>query len=93
MVSAETLLRDPDQKLPFTFHNNASDKKLGDVISQKNRPIAFFSTRFNKTQRNYTKTEKELIVIVEHLKKFCGILFGYEIDLFLDHKTWSMPQP
>ena len=42
MVSAETLLSYPYRKIPFTVHNDASDKQLCDVISQKNRPIDLF---------------------------------------------------
>ena len=36
------LLSDPDWKIPFTVHTDASDKHLGDVISQNNKLIAFF---------------------------------------------------
>ena len=42
MVSAKNLLSDPDWKIPFIVHNNASDKQLGDVISQNNKPIELF---------------------------------------------------
>ena len=58
MVSAETLLSYLDWKLPLTVHTDASEKKLGAVISQNNKPIAFFSRRLIKPQRNYTITEK-----------------------------------
>ena len=43
MVSSETLLSYPDWKLTLTFHTDASDKQLGAVISQNNKPISFFS--------------------------------------------------
>ena len=43
MVSAETLLSYPDWTLTFTVHTNEYDKQLGAVISQNNKPIAFFS--------------------------------------------------
>ena len=86
-VSAEMLLSYPDWTIPFTVHNYASDKNLGAVISQNNKPIFFFSRIFRNPQRNYTTTEKELIAIVECPKKFQGILFGYEINVFLDHKN------
>ena len=87
MVSADTLLNYPDWTIPFTIHTDASDKQLGAVISQNGKPIAFFSRRLLKAQRNYTTTEKELLSIVECLKQFRGILFGYEIDVFSDHKN------
>ena len=87
MVSADTLLSYPDWKLPFTVHTYASDKQLDAVISHNNKPIAFFSRKLSKPHRNYTNTEKELLVIVECLEKFRGILFGYEINLFSYHKN------
>ena len=87
MVSAETLLSYPDWKLPFTFHNDASDKHLGDFISQNNKPIAFLSIKLIKPQHNYTTTEKELLAILECLKQFCIILFDYEINVFSYHKN------
>ena len=52
MVSSETLLGYPDWTINFTVHTNTSDKKLGDVISQNNKPIALFSIIQSKPQRN-----------------------------------------
>ena len=82
MVSAETMLIYPYWKLPFTVHTDASDKHLGDVISKNNKPIAFLSRKLSKPQSNYTTNKKELLVIVECLKKSQGIIFGYEINVF-----------
>ena len=39
MISADTLLNDPDYKISFTVHNDTSDKQLGSVISQNNKNI------------------------------------------------------
>ena len=64
MVSADTLLSYPDWKLTFTVHTDASDKQLGAVISQNNKPISFFSRELRRPQRNYTANEKELLAIV-----------------------------
>ena len=58
MVSTETLLSYPDWKLPFTVNTDASDKYLGAVIIQNNKPIAFFSMKLSNPQRNHTTTEK-----------------------------------
>ena len=82
MVSMDTLLRYTDWKLPFTVHTDASDKKLGDVIRQNNKPINFFYSKLSKPQRKYTTTKKELLAMVEFLKQFRGIIFGYEINVF-----------
>ena len=36
---------------------------------------------------NSSPTEKELLSIVECLKKLVGIIFRYKIDVFSDHKN------
>ena len=87
MVSVEALLCYPYWELPFTVHTDAYDKQLGSVISQNNKPIAFFSRKLSNPQHNYTRTEKKLLVIVECLKQFRGIISGYEINVFSDHKN------
>ena len=58
MVSAETLLNSPDCKIPFAIHIDASDKELVAVISQNDKPIAFFSRKLRKPQRNFTMKNK-----------------------------------
>ena len=87
MVSAETLLSYTDWAISFTFYNVASDKQFCDVISQNNKPVTLFSRRPSKPQHNYTTTEKVLLVIVECPKQFHGIISGYEINLFSNHKN------
>ena len=87
MVSSDTLLSYPYCTIPFTVHDDASDKQVGAVISHNNKQIALFSRRLSKPQLNFTTTEKELLVILECLNKFHGILFGYEINVFSYHKN------
>ena len=74
MVSKETLLTYPDWSIPFTVHTDASDYQLGAVISQNDKPIAFFSRKLNSAQKNYTTTEKELLSIVECVKQYRNIV-------------------
>ena len=64
MVSKETLLNDHDWKIPFTIHTYSTDKKLIYVNSKNDKPIAFISKKLSKTQRSYTATEKEVLLIV-----------------------------
>ena len=87
MVCQETLLTYPDWDKHFDSHTDASDYQLGAVISQLGKPIALFSRKLNCAQQNYTVTVKELLSIVECLKEFRNILFGYPIKVFSDHKN------
>ncbi len=61
--------------------------QLGAVITQDNRPIAFFSRKLSKTQEKYSVTEIELLAIVETLKEFKGMMWGQDIKVFTDHKN------
>ena len=87
VVGREVLLAYPDFSLPFEIHTDASKSQLGAVISQKGKPIAFFSRKLNPAQLNYTTTEKELLSIVETLKEFRNILLGHRITVHTDHKN------
>ena len=60
IVSDETLLSYPDCIIPFIVQTNASDKQLGDFISQNNKSISFFLRRLSKPQRNYTTARRKL---------------------------------
>ena len=87
VVSAETLLSYPDQKLTFTVHTYASDKQVGAVIIQNNKTIAFFSRILSKPQRNYITTDKEILAVVECLKQLQGIVYVYKINVLSYHKN------
>ncbi len=61
--------------------------QLGALITQDNRPIAFFSRKLSKMQQKYSVTEIELLAIVETLKEFKGMLWGQDIKVYTDHKN------
>ena len=86
MIGREVLLAYPDFNAPFEIHTDASKLKIGAVISQKSKPIAFYSQKMNRPQQNYTTTEKERISIVATLKEFRNILLGHQITVYTDHK-------
>jgi len=69
------------------IYTDASSKQLGAVITQDNRPIAFFSRKLSPVQRKYSVTEIELLAIVETLKEFKGMLWGQPIKVYTDHKN------
>ncbi len=76
---------------PFEVYTDASSTQLGAVITQDNRPIAFFSRKLSKMQQKYSVAEIELLAMVETLKEFKGMLWGQNIMVYTDHKNLEMP--
>jgi hypothetical protein len=76
----------PDFSTPFHIYTDASNKQSGAVITQDERPIAFYSRKLNIAQQRYTTGEQELFSIVETLREFRNILLGYKIIVHADHK-------
>ena len=72
---------------PFVIYTDASTQQLGAVITQNNRPIAFFSRKLSDAQTRYSITELELLAIVETLKEFKGMLWGQKLKVYTDHKN------
>ena len=86
-IAKEVVLAYPDFTKSFDIYTDASTKQLGAVITQDNRPIAFFSRKLSGAQSKYTVTELELLAIVETLKEFNGMLWGQRITVYTDHKN------
>ena len=85
LIAQEIILAFPDWDKPFDVFTDSSDYQLGGVIQQGGKPLAFYSRKLNKAQKNYTIEEKELLGIVETLKEFKGMLLGYKINVYTDH--------
>ena len=86
-IVKDVMLAYPDYTKVFEVYTDASDTQLGAVITQGNRPIAFFSRKLSTTQQKYSVTEIELLAIVETLKEFKGMLWGQHIKVYTDHKN------
>ena len=87
VIGCEVLLAYLDFSALFEIHSDASKLQLGAVISQKGKPITFYSQKMNSAQHNYTSTDKELLSIVATLKEFRNILLRYQITVYTDHKN------
>jgi hypothetical protein len=73
-IAKEVVLDYPDYSKVFKIYTDASSKQLGAVVTQENRPIAFFSQKLSTLQRKYSVTKIELLAIVKTLKEFKGML-------------------
>jgi hypothetical protein len=49
--------------------------------------IAFWSGKFNSAQQNYPTHERELLAIVESLKRFKPLVYGRRFRIFTDHEA------
>jgi hypothetical protein len=85
-IAKETVLASLDFLKPFEIYTDTSSMQLGAVITQDNRPIAFFSRKLSKMQQKYSVTEIELLAVVETLKELKGMLWGQDIKVYTDHK-------
>ena len=86
ILAPEVILAFPDFNKPFHIFTDASDTQLGAVITQENKPIAFYSKKLNPAQSWYKTTEKELLSIVATWKEFRTILLGQQLIIHTDHE-------
>ena len=91
VMAKEIILNYPKFGQPFEIHTDTSDRQLGSVIAQGDKPIAFYSGKLSSDQRNYTLTEQELPSIVETLKEFRNFLLGQKITVYIpsEPETYS----
>ena len=87
VIGREVLLAYLDFNAPFEIHTDASKLQFCGVISQKGKPITFYSIKINSVRKNYTTTEKELLSVMESLKEFRNIVLGQQITVYTDHKN------
>ncbi|KAM1233707.1 hypothetical protein ACFX2J_003385 [Malus domestica] len=89
MLTLAPIIVPPDWSLPFKLMCDASDYALGAVLGQRmdKQPhvIYYASQTLNDAQLNYSTMEKELLVVVFALDKFCSYLLGTKVIIYSDH--------
>ena len=79
------------EEAPINLVADASLTGAGGALSQGHdlktaRIIVFWSGKFNSAQQNYPVHEREMLAIVESLKRFRYLLQGVKFRVFTDHK-------
>jgi hypothetical protein len=91
LISTTPVLRGPNWKIRFQIFTNALDIAIGVVLGQeedkKTYTIYFIRKNLNPTELNYTVTEKEILVVIHAINKFCHYITGYPFILYIDHST------
>ena len=60
-IARDVVLAYPDYLQEFEIYNDALSKQLGAVITQGNKPIAFFSRKLTEMQQHYSVTKIEIL--------------------------------
>ena len=86
---APPILAYPNFQLQFLLYTDASDSAIGAVLSQmqegQERVLAYWSRKLQKTERNYSTTEREALAVVSALKEFYPYVYGFSCRLITDH--------
>ena len=69
----------------FQVDYDASESAIGVVMSQKGKPIAYFSEKWNDVKKKYHVYDQEFYVIVQALKKWRHYFFPKDFFLYTDH--------
>ena len=63
----------------FNIHTGTRNFHLVELLSQDQKPVARFWGELMDTQKRYTTTDKELLIILETIKDISKILLGNKI--------------
>ena len=84
-LTTSTIMRNPDFTKPFTIQTNTSMIRVGAVLSQEERPIAYFSRKLTAREQKYATVEQECLAVVLGIKAFEVYLIGKPFILQTDH--------
>ncbi|KAL0430576.1 UNVERIFIED_CONTAM: Retrovirus-related Pol polyprotein from transposon [Sesamum radiatum] len=77
----------PDFSLPFKVTTDASQSAVGAVLSQLQRPIAFFSKKMSPKMQSSSTYEREIYAITEAVHKWRHYLLGRRFHIYIDQKS------
>lgn len=98
ILTSPKILQFPNFNEEFILRTDASGFALGAVLSNSDdRPIAYASKTLNKSEKNYSTIEKELLAIVWAVKHYRPYLFGRKFKILTDHRPlvylFSLKEP
>ncbi|GKE16470.1 putative reverse transcriptase domain-containing protein, partial [Tanacetum coccineum] len=86
-VEGAPILALPQGAENFIVYCDASHKRLGAVLMQNEKVIAYASRQLKIHEKNYTTHDLELFAVVFALKIWRHYLYGTKCTVFTDHKS------
>ena len=92
-LCSSPILRLPSKDKSFTLRTDASRDGLGAILLQEFDgdlfPVAYHSRRLSRAEINYSTVERELLAVIEGIRKFYYYLCGSRFVLETDHMPLS----
>ena len=76
-----------DDSAPFVVETDASAGALAASLTQKGKPVAFFSRSLAPSERHHSAIEREACAIVEAVRKWRHFLIGRHFQLVTDQQS------
>ncbi|KAL0291056.1 UNVERIFIED_CONTAM: Transposon Tf2-11 polyprotein [Sesamum calycinum] len=77
----------PSDNGAFIIYSDASKNRLGCVLMQNDKVIAYASRQLKSYELNYSTHDLELMTIVFALKIWRYYLYGEKCEVYTDHKS------
>ena len=94
-ITKQPVLKLPDFNHPFQGKCDAIGVAIGVVLSQEDKPIAYFSEKLNDAKKKYSSYDKGFYAIVQAMKHWRHYLMPREFVLYSDNHAlqYIMQQP